>query len=348
MSGFLLPAALLVLLAVAFAVSALWQKSRGLAIAIAVALPLVTAGLYAWRGTPAGLDVAPAPVAAVPDAASPAPAANPEAPADVDPAQVEKLIADLEAKLAADPSQWEGWALLGRVRMEQGRFDDARTALAKAHALVPDNDQVGVAYAEALLRASAERRFPPEAVALLEHAARADPPDEKGVFFLGMHRMLSGQPAEAANLWESLLPRLDEKAAAALKPQIAAARAAAGQASADAGPAITATITLDPALAAKVKPGAVLYVFARGAAGGPPVAVERVVPTQWPVQVTLSDADSPMPTAKLSAVAQVVVTARLSMGGDASAVAGDIESKPATVAVAGATPVALRLDQVRP
>ena len=48
MSGFLLPAALLVLLAVAFAVSALWQKSRGLALAIAVVLPLAVVGLYAF------------------------------------------------------------------------------------------------------------------------------------------------------------------------------------------------------------------------------------------------------------------------------------------------------------
>jgi cytochrome c-type biogenesis protein CcmH len=215
MSGFLLPAALLVLLAVAFAVSALWQASRGLAIAIAIALPLAAVGLYAWRGTPAAIDVAPAPVAT--------------APAPSTPGDIEAMVADLEAKLAAEPDQAEGWSLLGRVRMEQGRFGDARDAFAKAHALLPDENTIAVAYAEAMLRASPDRRFPPEAVALLERAARADPPDERGVFFLGMHRMLSDQPAAAAELWESLLPRIDEAAAAALRPQIAAARAAAAR-----------------------------------------------------------------------------------------------------------------------
>jgi cytochrome c-type biogenesis protein CcmH len=342
MSGFLLPAALLVLLAVAFAVSALWQKSRGLAIAIAIALPLAAAGLYAWRGTPAGLDVKPpAPVAATADPAAPA------APADVD-----KLIADLEARLKADPGQWEGWALLGRVRMEQERFEDARTALAKAHELAPDNDTVAVAYAESMLRASEDRRFPPEAVALLERAAKADPPNETGLFLLGMHRMLSGAPGEAADLWESLLPRLDETAAAALAPQIAAARAAAAQqpqgAPAGPGPKLVVVVSLSKSLEAQMKPGAVLYVFARPESGGPPVAVKRLAPGEWPMHVELTDADRPMPTQALSAHEFVEVTARLSQGGDAIAAPGDIESKPARTPTAGEPLVVLRLDRVRP
>jgi len=235
MSTYLLPIALLVLLAAAFAVSVLWQKSRGLAVALAVVLPLAAAaGLYTWRPAPPPA-VADAPVVAPAESPAPAPApaqapATPTDPGAV-PApnspEVEKLVADLEAKLQADPNQWQGWALLGRVRMEQGRFADAREALSQAHALVPDNDLVGVAYAEALLRASPDQRFPPEAVALLERAAQANPPDNKAVFFLGMHKMISGQPGEAADLWESMLPRLDPEAAQALKPQITAARAAA-------------------------------------------------------------------------------------------------------------------------
>jgi len=233
MSTYLLPIALLVLLAAAFAVSVLWQKSRGLAVALAVVLPLAAAaGLYTWRPAPPPA-VADAPATAPAETPAPAPAPAPATPADTGavPApnspEVEKLVADLEAKLQANPDQWQGWALLGRVRMEQGRFADAREALSQAHALVPDNDLVGVAYAEALMRASSDQRFPPEAVALLEHAAKADPPDNKAVFFLGMHKMISGQPGEAADLWESMLPRLDAAAVEALKPQIAAARAAA-------------------------------------------------------------------------------------------------------------------------
>jgi cytochrome c-type biogenesis protein CcmH len=345
MSAYLLPLALLVLLAAAFAVSVLWQRSRPLAIALAVVLPLAAAGLYAWRGPPAAGDTQADPGATPADGANPAEAALPP--------ELAPLAQDLEGKLKADPDNWENWALLGRVRMEQGRFAEARGALAKAHSLVPDDNLVAVGYAEALLRASPDQRFPPEAVALLERAAGAEPPDERAVFFLGMHRMLSDQPAAAADLWESLLPRLDETAAAALRPQIEAARAAAAQqaeggATADTGPALAVTVSIAPELAARAGSGAVLYVFARAPEGGPPVAVERVVPGGWPVQVTLSDADQAMPTTKLSDHARVVVTARLALGGDATGKGGDLESEPVTVVPADATPVALRLTQVRP
>jgi cytochrome c-type biogenesis protein CcmH len=345
MSGFLLPAALLVLLAVAFAVSMLWQRSRGLAIALAVVLPLAAASLYAWRGTPAALD---------PQAvATPAPAEPTTGVPAPQPADIEGLVAELERKLAEDPSQWEGWALLGRVRMEQGNVPGAVEAFAKAHALVPDNDAVAVGYAEALLRASPEGRFPPEAVAMLEKAARAEVPDERALFFLGMHRMLSGAPGEAADLWERLLPRLDPTAAQALLPQIAAAREAAariagGPAPAAAGPALALTVEVAPELAARAKAGAVLYVFARPATGGPPVAAKRIDVGSWPLQVTLGDADRPMPTAKLSDHAEVLVTARLSLTGNAMGATGDLESEPVKARVADGAPVALRLDRVRP
>jgi cytochrome c-type biogenesis protein CcmH len=219
-----LPVALVVLLALAYAVSVLWQRSRALAIALAVVLPLGLAGLYAWRGPPPPAEPA-ASVAATPEVeapTSPVPAAG--APPDLT-----AMARDLESKLQAEPDSWQGWALLGRVRMEQGEFAAARDALAMAHRQVPDDDTVAVAYAEALLRASPDQRFPPAAVALLERAMRADPPDERAVYFLGMHRMLSDQPGAAADLWESLLPRLDANAVAALRPQIAAARAAAAR-----------------------------------------------------------------------------------------------------------------------
>ena len=55
MSQFVLLAALLALLAVAFAISALWQNSRRLALALVIGLPLAAAGLYYLKGTPEAL-----------------------------------------------------------------------------------------------------------------------------------------------------------------------------------------------------------------------------------------------------------------------------------------------------
>jgi cytochrome c-type biogenesis protein CcmH len=347
MSGFVLPAALLVLLVAAFAVSALWQSSRRLALAIAIALPVLAAGLLLWRGTAPAID-APPPVAATPADAA-------DAPRDAAPVDVEALVADLERKLEADPSQWEGWVLLGRVRLDQGDTAAARAAFARAHQLVPDNDLVAVGYAETLMRTDPEQRFPPEAVALLERAAQAQPADERALFFLGLHRLASGEPAAAADLWETLLPRLPPDAAVALRQQIAAARAQAGQADvpppapAAAGPTLRLSIAAEPRLAEAARLGAIVFVFARTAPDqrGPPVAAKRIVAGDWPLAVTLSDADSVMPTAKLSAQREVFVTARLSLAGNATGAPGDLESPTVRVRVADGANATLTLDRVR-
>ena len=352
MSSFVLPAALLVLLAVAFAVAVLWQSSRRLALAIAIGLPLAAIALYAWRGTPAALEpgaTAPAePPATIADAAETASVQE----------QVEAALAEVRGRIAANPDDWEALAQLGNIHMQLQQFDEARDAFAKAHAVQPDNHTIAISYAESLLRTSQDRRFPPEAVALLERAAKASPPDERGVFFLGVHLMQSGKPGEAADLWESLIGVVEANTAASLRRQIDAARAAQAQldggaapvapaAPAEGGPTIAVTIDIHPTLKARAPAGSVLYVFARRAGvGGPPVAVERVLVDKWPVTLTLSDADSVMPTAKLSGVPRVDVVARLAHAGDAMASSGDLESD-AVGAVAG-DELRLVLTKVRP
>jgi cytochrome c-type biogenesis protein CcmH len=338
MTGYLLPAALLLLLGGAFAVAMLWSSSRRSAIALAVVLPLAAGGLYLSRGASPGVGAA-APVAAAPGTA--------DAPVDV-----AGLTANLEKNLAADPKQWEGWVLLGRIRLKQGEFEAARAAFSRAHQLVPDNDLVAVGYAEALMRTDPDHRFPPEAVALLERAAKAQPADERALFLLGQHRMASGDPAAAADLWETLLPRMAPQAATVLRRTIAEARAQAGQpdttpVAAPAGPALALTVEAIPEFAEAARFGAIVFVVASAAADGPTVAARRVVADKWPLAVTLSDADVVAPDTKLSAQGEVFVTARLSLAGNTTGAPGDLESAPARVRVADGASATLVLDRVR-
>jgi cytochrome c-type biogenesis protein CcmH len=85
-------------------------------------------------------------------------------------------------------------------------------------------------------------------------------------------------------------------------------------------------VTLAPALAAKVPPGATLFVFAKAAGGPPmPLAVQRLPGARLPVTVTLDDSMAMMPSMKLSQFERYVLTARLSATGGAQASAGDLE-----------------------
>ena len=65
---------------------------------------------------------------------------------------------------------------------------------------------------------------------------------------------------------------------------------------------------------------------------------------EFPLEVTLDDNDSLMPTLRLSQAGTVEISARVSASGDATAAPGDIESAPVT-ATPG-TPVAVTLDRV--
>jgi len=336
MGTFVVYATLLVLLAVAFATWALWRPARKLAIVVAIALPVLAAGLYLREGQPDALDAA----------------------KTTAPPSIEDAVAELRARLAAKPDDFEGQALLGRSYLAMQRFDLAREAYAKAHALRPEDGELGAEYAEAMFRASSDHRFPPEAVRLLEAAVAADTGNQRALFLLGVHLQQSDRPAEAVALWEKLLPQLDAETGAALREQIDEARLAAGMpklapAAASApgveAPGLDIEVSIAPSLAGQVQPGAVLYVFARSqGGGGPPLAVKRIELEQMPMHVRLTDADSPMPAAKLSSQEQVLLVARLSRSGEARAASGDLEASPVQVATDSTSTTRLVLDKAVP
>ncbi len=337
MNQFVFFAALLALIAVAFAVSALWQRSRSLALTLALALPLAALGLYYIEGAPAAID---------PDlAAAPAPQAAP--------ASIEDAVAQLQARLATEPDNFEGRVLLARSYMAIEKFELARDSYANAMKLRPDDVDVAVEYAESLLRTSPDRNFPPEAVALLERAVAKSPDNQRALFFLGMHQFQSDKPAEAVATWERLLPMLQPDAAGALREQINSARVAAGMDPLPEPEApvalVTVEISIDGVLSGQAREGDTIFVYARNLeGGGPPLAAKRVVVGKLPLVVGLSDADSLMPTAKLSSQSQVVVMARLSRSGDAKPASGDIEADPVVVDTKAGSSASLVLNRTVP
>lgn len=333
MTTFVLASLALAALALAFLLPPLWRQARGTAVVLAVALPLAAFGLYAMLGVPAALD----PV-------------NVKVPETLD-----EAIVQLERRLAEEPASVEGWVLLGRSRMAQQRWPEARDAFARAHALLPDEPDLMVEYADAQMRAAPDGRFPASAVALLEKVVAGQPTHQRGLFYLGAQRLQSGQPAEAVKVWEQLLPLVDGATAQALAPQLALAREQAGlppvQDLPAAGPAPTLELTVElaPALASQLAAGDTLFVFARTVDGaGLPVAVKRLPATGFPVTLGLSDADGLMPAQKLSMQKQVRLMARVSKSGDAAAAAGDLEAEGQVVDVADGARFTLVIDRVHP
>ncbi|KAA9003387.1 cytochrome C biogenesis protein [Stenotrophomonas cyclobalanopsidis] len=242
-------------------------------------------------------------------------------------------VSALQQALERDPQRADGWALLGRSQSELGNTAAAAEAFARAVALAPDDAGVLVEAAQARAQADAGKQFDDTAMDWLQQARRLAPDAERASWLLGIALRQRGRDAEAADVWSSLLPRVEPGAAQALQAQIAIAREAAGRA-ADA-PAVEspALLQVRVQLPNAVKHGdwpatTQVFVLARAVGGPPmPVAARRLPLAGFPARVGLGDGDSPMPTAPLSAHADVEVLARISRSGSANRSEGDLQSE---------------------
>ena len=93
--------------------------------------------------------------------------------------------------------------------------------------------------------------------------------------------------------------------------------------------------------------GAVLYVMIRtpGPAMGPPLGVRRLTDPSFPLELTLTDADSMLAERLISSVADIEVQARVSLSGMPAAQAGDWQSAGKAVETTGTSLVVLDIDQ---
>jgi len=241
-------------------------------------------------------------------------------------------VSALQQALERDPQRADGWALLGRSQSELGNTAAAAEAFARAVALAPDDAGVLVEAAQARAQADAGKQFDDTAMDWLQQARRLAPDAERASWLLGIALRQRGKNAEAADVWSSLLPRLEPGAAQALQAQIAIAREAAGQApqapAADAPALLQVRVHLPASLAQGDWPASTqVFVLARAAGGPPmPVAARKLPLAGFPATVGLGDGDSPMPTAPLSAHAEVEVLARVSRSGSANRSEGDLQS----------------------
>lgn len=316
----------------------LWRARPWPLAAAVLALAVSVLALYRVVGTPAAL----------------------EQTARATPQSLEDAVAQLRAELERNPNQPEGWALLARSQAALGDAAGARDTYARAVQLAPDEPSLLVDAAESRAQADPQRRFDDQAVQWLRHALQLQPGHPRAGWFLGVWQRQSEQPAEAARTWESLLGAVDAATARSLREQIDLARAEAGlpplpsaaaPAAAGSANALTVKVALDPEFAARVRlrGDATVFVIARIPGGPPmPVAVERRSLQELPLQVVLDDADSPMPTQKLSALQEVEVFARLSASGQANRGEGDIESAPVRVALPADASVELRIGAAGP
>lgn len=315
------------LLVLVFVLRPLWRRSRPLVIALAGSGLFIALALYWMLGTPLALD----------------PAMR-RAPATLD-----EAAAQLQARLALDPANADAWRVLAQIYAKQGNQEKSADAAGRAATLSPNDPDVLVAAAEARAMAAPEHHFDAQGMAWLDAAIRRNPRHQRALWFKGIALRQAGRDADAVATWETLLPLVDAKAAAVLGAQIDVARTAAKlppraqAATAQERNALQVHVKLGSGVdVAKLDPSTPVFVIARQVGGPPmPIAVEKHTLAELPLEVSLDDRDSPMPTARLSAVKSVEVLARISRSGSAIRGDGDIETAPVRVGLPASAPVEL-------
>jgi cytochrome c-type biogenesis protein CcmH len=301
------------------------RKERGIsAVAVAVLVPALAIGLYATLSNW--------------DWAKPAAAAAQEQ-------QMDDLLQKLQARLAENPNDVEGWLLLGRSYATVGRFALAVDAFQNAYDRSSgENVEAIVGLGEALVMTD-EASLAGRAGKLFDAALAKAPNHPKALWYGSIAALQAGDlrrgrdrlqlllaqnpPEQLRSVLERQIQDLDQQLSEAGQGAPAAQRTpAAGQEgpSATAQRSIKVAVSLAPQVREQLKSGALpLFILARDpAAGGPPLAVQRHSSSDLPITVELSERDAMIATRTIAGVPRVQVVARLSRSGTPQARSGDL------------------------
>ena len=306
--------------------------------------------------------------------------------------EVVSMVERLAQRMKSDPSDPQGWLLLGRSWSALQRYQESADAYAEAVKRMPGNADALADWADALGMAQG-RNLAGKPTEIIGQALAADPSHPKALALAASAAMERGDNKAAIRYWQSLLalvPPGSEDAqgiaativelggtpatgappatgasstpgsssapapAAAARPaapptEVASARPATPPTElASARSRITGRVEIAPALAARVPPDATLFVYARAAQGSRmPLAIVRRAARELPFEFALDDSMAMAPGATISSAREVVVEARVSASGSATAASGDLSGVSAAI-TPGTSGVRISIDRVVP
>jgi cytochrome c-type biogenesis protein CcmH len=302
-----------------------WRQSWQMALVMLALVPIAAALLYAKLGNPLAMS-----------ASSRGTSDMQSGPHSVSPAQIAMMVDRLAQKLAEDPTNAEGWAMLARSYEVLGRYPVAVAAFKKAAALAPNDAALLADYADALAM-SRQGRLAGKPMQLVRRALKADPDNLKALALAGTDAFDRRDYRGAMMFWAKAIKvaPADSEFATALRANLEEARTLSADHSRPERLApdstrtiaaqISGRVTLSAALRDKTSSDATLFVFARAETGPRmPLAIVQANVNSLPMDFILDDQSSMSPALKLSNFKHVIVTARVSRSGSALPQSGDL------------------------
>lgn len=275
-----------------------------LGLALIFLIPIGLGALYALVGEPQAID-------RTPDASD----------------QLRGQLIEIANELEKDPSNQDNWFALGMAYKNLESYSAAEHALRRALYIDNENPGFKIELAETLIFSNAGSA-PPEADSLLTEALNADPMQQKALWLTGVVAFTRRDFEQAIEHWEALLAQLpaDAPVIQSVERQIALAKEQTGEARS--GRVINLSVDIAPDLRQTLNGEETVFVIAQPVDGpSTPLAARRLTVNELPITLSLSDADAMIEGMTLSSAADILLTARVSLGNDVAPKPGDLEGR---------------------
>lgn len=284
-------------------------------------------------------------------------------------ANMEEAISRLEAKLAKNPKNLEGWMMLGRTYSEMSRYARAADAFQQAYDLTQGQNVEAIVGLGEALALTDEASLTGRAGKLFETALTIAPNDPKALWYGSIASLRAGDLRQGRDRMQLLLAQnppeqfravlereiqdlneqLGEGVQAAQPTAPPAAQVGAQPAAAGGSRSIQVAVSIAPQLQKQLSGTIPLFILARDpVAGGPPLAVQRHSSSDLPLKVELTERDAMIPARSIATVSKVLVVARLSRSGAPQQQSGDLYGQAEYEFGKNSGPLSIIIDQAVP
>ena len=248
-------------------------------------------------------------------------------------AAVEKMLVRMEQRLESTPDDADGWLMLANSYTSLERYPQALIAVENLYRLKSDDASVMLRYADILSMVN-NGKFEGKPTDLINEAIKLEPTNNSGLWLAGLAAIQRGEIQTAIDYWESLVIQFEEDSESRQQIQhyINLAReqlvetddSTSSDLVSDAK--IEVNVKLSDNLIEQVNENETVFIYATAINGPPiPLAILRKQVSDLPVQVTLDDSMSMLPSNRLSRHKQVKLIARISRSGHPKPEPGDLE-----------------------
>jgi cytochrome c-type biogenesis protein CcmH len=273
------------------------------------------------------------------------------------------MVGRLARRLEKDPTNLDGWLLLGRSYAVIEQYPSSARAYQRANQLANGkNVDALTGLAEALVL-SEQSGLDGRAGQLFEQALALDPGSTKALFYSAIAalergenalarerfvRLLQGNPPpDVRRIIEEQVVRLDAASQAATSAPSGSSAVGKSTATAAAVVSVPLRVVLDGKVAASAEPGAPLFVLARiPGQRGPPLAAKRLE-ARFPQELELLNSDAMIAGSGFTAGQEIELEARVANGGSAISRTGD-PFGVVTVKAGSGVRVTIEINQVKP